>query len=280
MLRAFFQSSFLGYFLAVLGIVASIYFGVRSKRIKRITYYRQTKRLILPGDRIKPELHVFYASKEIDNISVSLYTLWNSGNETLQSDDIVSSKPIEILVDESGEILDAQIVKQSEDSCDFNIVTEEKRVTLNFDYIDKADGVVVQIIHTGSLGELSGRIKGGRTKEFRFHRDREKIFVKTKIKQKTIMQIVALFTIVLALFLVFLSCLYTARAIGVVPEDSDFFNYWLASDPPTQFRKITSAIVYWISCYLYIEMFRDIFMKYFQLGIPSKLRLQNLDDEE
>lgn len=268
------QSPITGYILAIIGLIISIYFGKKSKRDKTISYCKHTKHLVLPRDIITPELHIFFGDKEIGNVSVSVYTLWNSGNETIRIDDIVSSKPLAILATDHSEILDAQIIKRSEDSCDFGISYDIYKAVLGFDFIDPSDGVVIQIIHTGDLSDLNGRIKGGKIGLFKPQRSNRLLrrFRKIPKNRRDFLKVYALLSATVSLVNFAMAVLSTCIVFNAIPEKSKIYKTLFME--PSKPDSIGLMCLCWIVFFIYLFFTSVIVQRAFLIGIPLKLRIE------
>ena len=268
------QSPITGYILAIIGLIISVYFGKNGKREKTISYCKHTRRLVLPRDIITPELHILFGDKEIGNVSVSLYTLWNSGNETIRIDDIVSAKPLEIIATDHSEILDAQIIKRSEDSCAFGISYDINKSILGFDYIDPSDGVVIQIIHTGDLSDLDGRIKGGKIELFKPQRNNRLLtrFRRVPKSRRKSLKVFALLSASVALVNFAMAVLSTCMVFHVISENTMIYKILFMQ--PSKPDLIVLMCLCWIVFFLYSFFSSIIVQRAFLIGIPPKLRIE------
>lgn len=88
----------------------------------------------------------------------------------MKETDFVTDNSLRINFENESEILEATIIKESEKTNKFIISQKEvKQLDINFDYVDKKDGVILQVIHTGKKSDLkiSCKIMGGKPiKEF------------------------------------------------------------------------------------------------------------------
>ena len=150
----------------VFSVIYAIYAGVKGKEKKEISYIVNTHEIVQAGKNMIPEFQISYRGQTIDDLTVTRFAIWNSGNRLLNSNDIVDTKPLSITSNDDGpHILDASIIKRSEESNKFTIDKKSAHCAeLQFDYIDKQDGIIVQILHTGSAKNisLSTLIKGGK----------------------------------------------------------------------------------------------------------------------
>lgn len=268
------QNPIWGYILAVLGLAASIYYGVKSKRVKRISFLKRTRRLVLPRDIITPELHIFFGDKELSDISVSFFTIWNSGNEIIQHDDIVLSKPLEIKPTGNGEILEAQIIKKNDDSCLFNVTTEGNKTRIDFDYTEPSEGILLQVIHTGDLQDLSGKIKGGKIVLFKPERKNRVLtkIAKTPLKRSQFLKLMAVTTIIMAGIVIGFALLTTSRFLGFIAQDSKLYKF-LFEVNPSKPSLMLQMLLSWGLSIMYYYMCSVTVSRAFQLGVPSKLKM-------
>lgn len=144
----------------------AVYMGIKSKEKKEISYLINTHEIVRAGENVIPKFQVLYCGQPIKNLTVSRFAIWNSGNKLLNSTDIVDTKPLSIMSDVDGaEILDVSIIKCSEETNKFTVDKKSAHcVDLKFDYMNRRDGIIVQILHTGAVENifLTGLIKGGK----------------------------------------------------------------------------------------------------------------------
>lgn len=147
----------------VISLIFSVYSCIVGKQIKELSISCTTNKLINLNDRNIEKLTIEYNGEVIKELSVSLFYIWNSGNQTLTYSDIASSRPISIINTGIAHIFDAQIIKQSEPANAFVITKCTHGATVfDFEYMGKGDGIAVQILHSGPSVdlELSCKIKG------------------------------------------------------------------------------------------------------------------------
>lgn len=150
--------------LGILGISSSVITYIKSKKSKRPTYIVRTINLMTKRIKNINILEVLYAGENISNLSVTKIAFWNAGKETIDQSDIADKSPMKIEIKPEYKMLDANILFQKNESNDFNLELSEdkKNISINFDYLDYKEGVVIQILHTGNENEdisISGSIK-------------------------------------------------------------------------------------------------------------------------
>lgn len=166
MLEKLMQSPIAWAILSLVTIVSlplAIYSIVTSKKRKEFSYVGKSYCIVEKGKKKLSNFELLYKGKRVSDISITQYAIWNSGNQLLNRQDIVSEQPIRLVAHRKDQILDVHIVTESEESNKFSAVLENDEVTIDFDYVAVNEGIVLQVIHTGSRNSMSfeGKIKGG-----------------------------------------------------------------------------------------------------------------------
>lgn len=152
--------------IAILSLVWGIYSHCSNNKKKRLSVAFSSYKIVKEGKGGIPNFEILYLGKQISNLTISKFAIWNSGNKIINSNDIVSTEKLEIFADDGEEILDAQIVTETEPANLFKISScTEKSVCIDFDYVDSHEGIIVQVLHTGkkehNLLSTKCKIKGG-----------------------------------------------------------------------------------------------------------------------
>ena len=137
-----------------------------GKRKKEFSYISNSHKIIEKGKNRIPQLELKYEGRDIDNLTITNYVIWNTGNEVINFSDMVAEKELKIYSSNTANtiILDARIIEETEETNKFEIMQhKDEFVKIGFDYADPQDGIVVQVIHTGSAAdlEIGCKIKGG-----------------------------------------------------------------------------------------------------------------------
>lgn len=151
--------------ITVISFVFAIYTWITGKRRKEVSVSDISHVILKAGKSQIEKLDVRYNGVNIDNLTSTKLYIWNSGNDVINSSDVVKSKNFTIYSCDDTTILDAQIVKETDPSNKFRIAQIEKNmVKIDFDYIDQGEGCLVQLLHTGSAEVLlfDCKIKGGK----------------------------------------------------------------------------------------------------------------------
>jgi hypothetical protein len=147
---------------ALIAVLVGAYFYFKSRRVKRLGYIVTTRNLIQNASASLSGIEVRFQGQPADNISVSKISIWNAGTDTVHGTDIAPADPLRFLISD-GKLLDAIVARASQPS-QFKIGQTVQGLEVSFDYLDKNQGAVVQLVHTGTSDEsiqLMGSIKGG-----------------------------------------------------------------------------------------------------------------------
>ena len=150
--------------LAIFSTCFAIYTWIAGKKRKQFSFACITNEMIIAGKNKIDKLQIKYDGRDIQDLSVSKFFVWNCGNTVIDSADIVSSKPLCIRNTGNAKILDVHIISVNEETNAFTIANiEEEYVELAFDYVNHGEGVVLQVLHTGASKDLviDCKIKGG-----------------------------------------------------------------------------------------------------------------------
>lgn len=168
----------ISFLITILSVILAYIFYKKSSKNIVPKYTLTSKKMIANNISEYGPLTVYYDGHEIPNFTASEFVFWNDGNATLLHDDIASADPLRFTAAAPYEILSARIIKASSPANKFSVLCspDSANVEVEFDYLDKGQGGVIQILHTGEKsGDLafSGSIKGfgrpqntGKTKAF------------------------------------------------------------------------------------------------------------------
>ena len=254
-------------FCTVAAFIFGIYSWFAGKRRREISYVSSSYRIVQKGKEKIPDLTLLYEKEEIEELTISNYAIWNSGNEVIEEGDIVASKPLRIYSDkESTKILDVTVLSESDETNGFAIENiKDNSAELRFDYINPFEGVVIQVMHTGTKTGLriEGKIKGG--SELRTLSKGKKAGKLTNEQRKRIsvflMMIESVLMTVGSLMLVMIEW-------GMIPEE--FENRLMKMDTSIT-AKVLAIITFMMAVYLVVSCGKKIRQVY-HFDVPAKLR--------
>jgi hypothetical protein len=156
---------FISLFLAPVGVILAILFYFKSKRKKSIKFCQKNDLLIRDFIQKVDGLNIEYLGNKIKTLSIAKIAIWNDGTETINGYDIPKHDNFFISIDNNHDILDVSIIQTTNKSNDIKVKLSEdkKEINIDFEYLDKKDGFVLQLFHTGIDIEninLNGSIKG------------------------------------------------------------------------------------------------------------------------
>lgn len=144
-------------------MIVSIFLYFKSKKIKALSY-DITSINVLKGTTDKfRKLKVNFSGNEICNFTVSKISIWNSGNITINGQDISEADPLRIVGSDEIAILDAEIIYESKMANKVEFTIQDGVIYSTFDYIDQDEGAILKIYHNGTTSKdltLLGSIKG------------------------------------------------------------------------------------------------------------------------
>jgi len=150
--------------LAPVGIILSIIFYIKSIRVKRPVCLVHSSSLIRNLSDDFPSLRIAYGSTGVDSLTVSKVAFWNAGRETIDGEDIAEADPLCVAVAEGHSLLEVRVLTESDRANQVKTrrLDSGAACLVSFDYLDRGDGLVLQVVHTGedSHVQITGTIKG------------------------------------------------------------------------------------------------------------------------
>ncbi len=161
--------AFLSVIIGIIGIISA----AKGRTKKEISYKLSSCRLFNKFEKSIEPLKILYNDNLVKDLSRTNIAFWNSGNATINREDIVSDCIIRGT--DTCKILGADIFASIEEANDFKVDLDivGNTATFDFKYVDRNQGIIIQIIHTGNSEQLKmeGKIKGGEimnSERFRF----------------------------------------------------------------------------------------------------------------
>ena len=71
-------------FCTVAAFIFGIYSWFAGKRRREISYVSSSYRIVQKGKEKIPDLTLLYEKEEIEELTISNYAIWNSGNEVIE----------------------------------------------------------------------------------------------------------------------------------------------------------------------------------------------------
>jgi len=158
--------------IGLIGILLAVFFYFKQRRVKEPLWSIRTVNLI--SDRVQkfPQLCITYGNSAVQNLSVSKVAVWNGGSDVIRREDCPSADQLRIEVDHEAQILDVVLLEAIPESCRVSarLSDDRKSALLDFDYLDRQDGAVFQVIHTGKTSKdiaVNGKVLGAGSPKLR-----------------------------------------------------------------------------------------------------------------
>ena len=160
-----------GTVLGIIGLITGYIFYRRSLRIKEPVYHIISKNLIRDSFSRVSGLEILHKGHKIKTLTVSNILFWNRGRATIEKTDIVNANPLRIECSQGNHILDMILIEVNNPSSQFALEMENNRTRAKilFDYLDKDQGAIIQVTHTGTkLSDISieGYLKGAVVRKY------------------------------------------------------------------------------------------------------------------
>ena len=155
----------LSFLIAIIGVITAVFYYYRGKKVKSPCYAIRSFNIAKDLVSKIESLEMLYDGKPIKNLTVTKIAFWNAGRDTINREDIPTTEPLIIRINEECKILDAKIHSIKNLANQLSISTSEDQLSsnINFEYLDRGDGGVFQLIHTDINDEnieVHGLIKG------------------------------------------------------------------------------------------------------------------------
>jgi len=267
--------------LSIITIVSAAYAVIcqhKNKEKREFSYIKKSNSLIHKKKSKFKKLAISYDGCKVDSLCVSNFTIWNTGNKTLNKNDMVESKELTITTILRNTILDVEIVACSEETNQFSVnVIDDHTVKIDFDYVDEKDGVVVQVIHTGNEDsiKIDCKIKGGKPIK-NFAKEKLSKNIDKRINKDAFNKGMIIFIVIMILIL------FVMAFVSTMSIFNDSLRGVLFTIEPTNMPQTiysyskNSSILMSIICWAYVTMmsvlYAPIAKKRFKIGIPKSLK--------
>lgn len=109
-------------------------------------------------------IKILFNDVDVPRVVVTRLAVWNIGNTVVDGSQLATSAPLALALEAGASILDAQVVKKTNDAnkCRLRVAEDRSRAFIEFDYLNEQDGALFQVTHTGAqnTAKLTGSIKG------------------------------------------------------------------------------------------------------------------------
>jgi hypothetical protein len=161
---------FAGTLFGVIGISVSIFIYFRTRRYRKPTYSKRSIRwydgAVVPHDDIK----LTFRGKIIDRFVITHLAFWNAGNQPIREADFARASPLRIVLPDDTEVFDLRITAITAQEIQAGLESPsaiepgtKKEIPVRFDYLDRGDGFVIQVVHNSKSDkgiEVRGKLPG------------------------------------------------------------------------------------------------------------------------
>lgn len=149
-----------------IGILVSLLLYLLAKPKARLNY--QTTNLQIIGNislKLPEDFEVTLSGERIESLHKSQLIIWNGGTSTINGIDVTVDDPLRVVFDAGTKIFNVSLtgLSRSINKFEANVNRgKDNEVDLRFDFLDKRDGVIIDILHTESQKspKILGTIKG------------------------------------------------------------------------------------------------------------------------
>jgi hypothetical protein len=153
-----FSEPAVGSALGVLGIVAAVFFYIRGKREKKFVYTNKENVIIgeaknLPLNKLK----VMFDGIDVNQVTRSVFVIWNAGRSTIRKNDIAESDPLRITLPTGTRILatSVDLITRKANNVSLSINQNKSEIILSFDFLDFRDGANLSVVHSAPSGQCT-----------------------------------------------------------------------------------------------------------------------------
>jgi len=137
------------FIITIISLPLVIFFYFKSKKDKKLYYAILSHNIVRDLVSRIDSLEMLYAGERIENITVTKIAFWNAGNDTIKGQDI--KKPLTVTVENGYKILKADqfYIINKENKFSINLSDDKSHIIVDFDYLDKNQGEIIQLYHNG-----------------------------------------------------------------------------------------------------------------------------------
>lgn len=150
--------------ITVLAAIFAVYAYLSTREEKVPCYAVEGTSLVANTRKGVDGISILYRGKEVPELTSTTVWLWNAGSRTIDEADIAPSDPLRIVGPPGVLVLASKVVKYHRATVAPRLRNDGRVVFPMFDFLDKDDGFVVQILHTGnpdvSGWKMLGTVKG------------------------------------------------------------------------------------------------------------------------
>lgn len=148
----------------IIGIPLTIYTYFKTKKEKSLKFEIKSNNIFKNFESIIENIKITCEDKNISTLTITKILIWCNGKETIYDTDIAQKMPLLIKTREGIDILEAKIIFSNNQANNINLEKlENNNYKINFEFLDKKNGFIIQVVHTGKDSDdiiVDGKIKG------------------------------------------------------------------------------------------------------------------------
>ena len=164
-LKAFLNQNWVSSLVGITGVVTAI-IGLllyRASRIRaQLVYQVRATRILGSKERSLPEeVEILFKGRSISRLTKTHIIFWNSGNATVNGDNIIAHDPLRLEFSEATQVLAVTVPHVNRTPNKFIATTDShspNKIICSFDYLDPGNGAVVELLHNAP--ERYPKVKG------------------------------------------------------------------------------------------------------------------------
>lgn len=150
---------------AATGLVGYVFFVLQARRdAPMLAFQSSSVRVVTRSEEEVGglDLNVRFKGTDVPRLTRTRIAIWNSRWAVVRGADIAERDPLRIGV-RGAEILDVRSITQTRDAIQFVAEARDGVCFMDFDFLDRHDGVLLDLLHTGSDTDrlsIQGTVKG------------------------------------------------------------------------------------------------------------------------
>jgi hypothetical protein len=134
----------------IIGILLSAYFYFRGRRVKKPSFAMRSFNLVQDLTTKVDSVQVLYDGSPVKTLTATKVAFWNAGDETIRRSDVPEADALRFRAAPDCQILDAKIIQSFGTASECQLaMKDDGEVWLTFAFLDRGQGVVAQLLHTG-----------------------------------------------------------------------------------------------------------------------------------
>jgi len=257
-----------GSLIGILGVLFAVYSFFITRAVLKISSHLEYKSLIGSFQSALPQnISITYDNKPVEKVSSSVFVIWNSGNKGIDGERLNTIDPLRIEACDGTSILRYNIQKVNNKTN--NIKISPHHLSLNtlfisFDFLNKKDGLRVEVLHTGSIESLcvKGELKGIKplNKKNKIISNKAFEFIFKNMNILRLVRKYVIFGCLFGLFCIFIYSFINPDFFAQSRPRTGSFNIWTL--------RATLFVYFMLPAYLFYKA---------RPPYPSKLRAENND---